>query len=77
MNKSGIYKLANKINGNFYIGSSKNLELRWKQHKYNLKRKKHINIILQRSWDKYGEKSFDFEIIEYCKKEKLFEKEQS
>jgi len=74
--KSGIYKIINQINGNFYIGSSKNLKKRWKHHKYQLNRKKHINIILQRSWDKYKEENFEFDIIEYCNQDKLFEIEQ-
>ena len=40
------------------------LHRRWKQHKNQLKNKKHVNLLLQRSWDKYGEFQFKFELIE-------------
>lgn len=73
---SGIYKILNVENGDFYIGSSKNLNKRWRDHQFKLNLGKHINCILQRSWNKYGENSFKFEIIELCSNEKLFEKEQ-
>lgn len=74
--KSGIYRILNINNGDFYIGSSKNLEKRWMIHKSKLKTGKHINCILQRSWNKYGEKTFTFEIIELCNSDNLFEREQ-
>ena len=30
---SGVYKITNKINGKFYIGSSINIKRRWESHK--------------------------------------------
>lgn len=60
---SGIYKITNKVNGKFYIGSSNNIRKRWRHHKSNLKNGSHINIHLQRSYNKYGEESFSYEII--------------
>lgn len=74
--KSGIYKIVNINNNKFYIGSSKNLDKRWYIHKNKLKNNNHINCILQRSWNKHGEKSFKFDILELCDNEKLFEREQ-
>lgn len=74
--KSGIYKIHNVENNNFYIGSSKHINKRWSEHKYNLNRNDHINIILQRSWNKYGKDCFVFEIIEECEIEFLLEREQ-
>ena len=62
--KSGIYKITNLKNGKFYIGSSKDIERRWSEHKRKLNIKKHQNVILQRAWDKYEEKDFKFEIIQ-------------
>lgn len=76
MEKSGIYKIVNIENGKFYIGSSKDLNGRWIQHKSGLKNKKHINIILQRAWDKYGKDKFTFQIVEECDKSILLEREQ-
>jgi len=71
---SGIYKIENKINGKFYIGSSKNIEKRFKVHKRGLNSNKHHNIYLQRSWLKYGASAFLFTIIEETNN--LFEKEE-
>lgn len=61
--KSGIYKITNSINNKFYIGSSKNIERRFYIHKSKLKNNDHANIILQRSYNKYGD-VFKYEIIE-------------
>lgn len=34
MNKiSGVYKITNTVTGDFYIGSSKDVETRWVKHK--------------------------------------------
>ncbi|HVY53957.1 MAG TPA: GIY-YIG nuclease family protein [Gammaproteobacteria bacterium] len=73
---SGIYKIINLINGKFYIGSSKNIDERWRIHKVYLIRNKHHSRHLQSSWNKYGADAFEFHIIEYCEKEKLIEREQ-
>jgi group I intron endonuclease len=74
--ESGIYKIVNIKNNKFYVGSSKNLMNRWKEHSYSLRKNKHINCILQRAWNKYGEQSFNFEIIESCSPYLLYEREQ-
>lgn len=60
----GIYKIKNKENGKVYIGSSKNIENRWKQHKTLLRCGKHHSQHLQYSWNKYGSDCFLFEVIE-------------
>lgn len=74
---SGIYKIENKTNGKIYIGSSKNIENRWKQHKTLLKVGKHHSRHLQYAWDKYGEDSFSFCILEeVLQPEELFNREQ-
>lgn len=72
----GVYKIINKINNKKYFGSSKNIEKRFRNHKNKLRRNRHINIILQRAWNKYGEDNFLFEIVELCDKSLLFETEQ-
>jgi len=61
---SGIYKIINKINGKYYVGSSVNIKLRWRKHIEALKRNQHRNRYLQRAWNKYGEPSFEFVICE-------------
>jgi len=65
---SGIYKIENKINGKLYIGSSKNIENRFKEHKTMLKNNKHHSSHLQNSWNKYHENNFLFDKIENVEK---------
>lgn len=62
--KSGIYKITNIINGKVYIGQAKNLNTRFSNHLYRIKRKEHHNEYLQRAFDKYGEANFIYEIVE-------------
>ncbi len=61
----GIYKIINKVDGKFYIGSSKELKRRKRVHFKNLKDNKHVNTHLQHAFNKYGEQNFKFEVIEY------------
>lgn len=75
MKTVGIYKIENKVNGKVYIGSSINCEARKKQHYTELRNNKHINSYLQRAWNKYGESSFVFSVIEVCYKENLKNRE--
>lgn len=72
----GVYKITNKKNSKFYIGSSKNIYYRWEQHISKLNSGIHDNTHLQNSWNKYGESNFIFEIIEECSPEIQFEREQ-
>ena len=60
----GVYKITNLVDGKFYIGSSKNIEGRWCTHRKELNTGCHNNQHLQNAWNKYGEKSFKFEVIE-------------
>lgn len=72
----GIYKIINKVDGKCYYGSSKNIEKRWLRHINELNKNKHINILLQRAWNKYGEDNFLFEIVEECEIINLLNVEQ-
>lgn len=60
----GIYCIQNMINGKRYIGSSKDIYVRFSQHKGELNKGKHINTLLQRAWNKYGKENFKFYIME-------------
>lgn len=68
---SGIYCIENIKNGRAYIGQSSNISRRWAQHKSDLRAGRHDNEHLQRAWNKYGEKSFLFSIVEECPVEML------
>ena len=69
---SGIYKIVNKIDGKYYVGSSCDIHRRWKTHIYYLTRNRHINDYLQNAWNKYGNNSFELLIVELSDKEKNF-----
>lgn len=73
---TGIYKIINVENGKFYIGSSINIEQRWNKHISQLRRNNHPNKHLQNSWNKYGENSFNFIILENVSEEQLLDVEQ-
>lgn len=74
--KTGIYCIKNNVTNKVYIGKAKSLSSRKSSHKWALRNNKHVNVYLQHSWNKYGEDSFCFIIIEYCSVEELSTKEQ-
>jgi hypothetical protein len=59
----GIYLIENKILNKFYIGKSKCIETRLRQHKWELKNRKSYNVELQNDWDKHSE-HFVFTILD-------------
>ena len=64
MNKiSAVYKITNKITGECYIGSSKNVFHRWAAHKCPSTWKEHPNNRMYQDMQKYGMDQFEFEII--------------
>lgn len=79
LKKSGIYRIINNENGKFYVGSAagKNgIHQRFQDHRKTLRGNRHCNSYLQKSWNKYGEQLFSFEVLEFCEKDKCIEREQ-
>jgi len=72
----GIYKITNKQNDKFYVGSSTNIERRWYSHKSYLRRNAHPNKHLQNAWNKYGEECFVFSVLQETEEDMLLDKEQ-
>lgn len=72
----GVYKILNKTTGKFYIGSSIDIEGRWRKHRSFLKRCCHPNPYLQAVWNKYGEDAFEFLILEVCSEDVVLMREQ-
>jgi group I intron endonuclease len=75
MKKCGVYCIENTVNNKKYIGSSKRIDNRFRQHKEELKNGEHCNGHLINSFKKYGIDVFKFYIIEECEEEKLLEQE--
>lgn len=60
-----IYGIENIPTSDMYVGSTKQLlKDRQSQHLKELYKGKHHSILLQRSWDKYGEKCFIFKLLD-------------
>lgn len=76
MTGSGIYEIRHVESGKRYIGSAKNFAKRWKAHRNHLIRGTHHAPHLQRAWAKYGESSFQFNILELCEPHELLDREQ-
>jgi group I intron endonuclease len=64
MKLSGIYKIINKTNGKYYVGSTNDFNKRQRDHIRELNFNRHHCVGLQRAWNKYGSVKFDFLIIE-------------
>ena len=73
----GIYCIKNKINDEFYIGSSYHIYKRRNRHFSELRNNKHKNYKLQRLYNLHGEESFLFYLIESVDiKQNLINREQ-
>lgn len=75
MQKYYIYKIQCTANNRIYIGQTKNLNRRKREHFGDLRRNQHHSILLQRAFNKYGEESFIHSVIEECTKENVDERE--
>jgi len=75
---SGIYAISSKCKPEkVYIGSAVNIRRRWRQHKSDLRLKRHGNPRLQRHYNKYGDDDLIFEMIIKCEKQDLISAEQA
>lgn len=74
---SGIYKITCIANGKIYVGSSIDVYKRACRHKVHLQRGTHVSTYMQRAFSKYGEESFQIELLETCDRDNLLTVEQS
>lgn len=72
----GIYKITNTVTNDCYIGSSKNVKQRWKEHKCQSKWNKCPNNPMYQDMRKYGVDKFVFEILAEVEIDSLKETEQ-
>lgn len=61
----GIYKITNNINDKIYIGSSKEVKVRWEKHRRDLMMGNH-NAHFQSFFNKHKNICFKFELVEEC-----------
>lgn len=73
---TGIYFIVNTITKKFYIGSTRDYELRKRTHINTLNINKHHSYRLQRAWNKSGADAFEFKLVQECTIEELIHKEQ-
>lgn len=73
----GIYKITNKINNHSYIGQSRNIQKRWKNHKIAATNRNAntYNYPLYQSFRKYGVENFTFEVLEETNIDNLNDRE--
>lgn len=74
----GIYKVTNMVNNKIYIGKSKDIQRRWREHHtepFNTNCRAY-DVIFYRAIRKYGIDNFKFEIIEECSEAELNEREK-
>ena len=62
---AGVYAITNEITRGQYIGSSRNIPERFRQHLSLLRRGTHHAKRLQEAWDSAGAPSFQFEVLEH------------
>lgn len=72
----GIYSISNNIDDRLYVGSSVNIEQRWKRHITDLHNNVHHSKHLQRFVNKYGIEVLSFNILEYSTVDNLLDREQ-
>ncbi len=59
----GLYYIVNVTTGRIYIGSSKDVRRRWRQHWSDLEAGNHHCAHLQNSWNVRGSADFEFVLI--------------
>jgi group I intron endonuclease len=71
-----IYKIENKINSDFYIGSTNNLYKRYYTHINDIRTSSKTCVRLIRAAHKYGEDNLQFSILAKCPTEYTLKLEQ-
>jgi hypothetical protein len=71
--KCGVYRITCKQHS--YIGSSKSLYSRLREHCIDLRNGNHTNSYLQRCYNKHTSDELFYQIIEFCKPEERITKE--
>jgi len=73
---SGVHKIICLTTDKFYIGGTRDLRARWKEHRSTLRKNRHSSPKLQQAFNAYGESNFIVAIIEFCPRTELKQREQ-
>lgn len=73
---SGIYVIRSTLDNRNYVGSAVSIASRHKGHRIALLHSKHGNLPLQNFANKHGLDCLAFEVLEYCERGLLVEREQ-
>ena len=61
----GVYGIHNTVSDKWYVGQTGNIKTRWKAHRSRLRTGAfYPNAHLKAAWNKYGETSFEFVVLE-------------
>jgi group I intron endonuclease len=63
MKTAFVYGIRNKKSGKYYVGSTRNLEMRWEEHKRFLDNGEH-SLKLQKAWDKSLPEDWEWTVLE-------------
>jgi group I intron endonuclease len=75
--KTGVYRWFCTTSGKSYVGSTvRSLVHRERVHRSELRGRYHKNRYFQSAWDKHGEATFNFEVLERCPPDRCIEREQ-
>lgn len=74
--QTGIYAILNFVSNKIYVGQAFNIQKRWKNHRIGLRLDQHTNRYLQSAYNKDGQFSFIFYLLEECTIEELDVREQ-
>lgn len=58
-----VYSITNIVNSKVYIGITCDVRRRWYHHLWGLRNNRHTNVKLQRAFNLYGEKNFEFKVL--------------
>jgi group I intron endonuclease len=72
---SGIYVIWSR-DYKCYVGQSKNIGARWKNHRYDLFKRAHLNDRLQKAWINNGANFFRFDLLKSAEPQNLDRLEQ-
>jgi group I intron endonuclease len=73
---AAVYAIVHVASGDSYIGSSVDIDTRWRKHRETLRRGAHHSRRLQAAWVKFGEAAFVFKRLVVCAVETLYMYEQ-